>query len=258
MSGGRRPLRGHPRRRQPHRHPRPRPADEGRSGRDRRRRRRLPRRHGPEAGPGGPRGGRPPQGRVPRHARPRAPQPGLGDRQRPQARLASGSSDEDLRWSIDVIDRQLAQLVRLLDDLLDVSRIASGKIRSRDASRSNSRGSSSAPSSRSGRFVDARGHALTVVVSPEPMPLDADPTRLVQVLANLLNNAAKYTDRGGEITPDRGPGGRRARRPRPRHRRRHPARDAPRVFDLFAQVRRRARPLAGRAGDRPEPRPHAD
>jgi CheY-like chemotaxis protein/two-component sensor histidine kinase len=89
-------------------------------------------------------------------------------------------------------------MVRLIDDLLDVSRITRGKLRLRRervelASVVQSAVESSRP------LIEASGHRLTVALPPEPLLLDADPTRLAQVYSNLLTNAAKYTDRGGHI-----------------------------------------------------------
>jgi signal transduction histidine kinase/CheY-like chemotaxis protein len=97
-----------------------------------------------------------------------------------------------------MMERQLAQMVRLIDDLLDVSRITRGKLRLRrervelaEVVRSAVEGSRP--------LLEAQVHRLTVALPPEPVYLDADPTRLAQVLGNLLTNAAKYTDRGGNI-----------------------------------------------------------
>jgi CheY-like chemotaxis protein/two-component sensor histidine kinase len=101
-------------------------------------------------------------------------------------------------WSREVIDRQTQQLTRLVDDLLDVSRISRGKVELRrehivladvvsnvlDATRAR---------------VKAAGHQLRVVQPEEPIPLHADPVRLSQCLSNLLHNAFKYTPPGGHI-----------------------------------------------------------
>jgi PAS domain S-box-containing protein len=97
-----------------------------------------------------------------------------------------------------VIERQVQQMVRLIDDLLDIARITSGKLQLRKervelAAVIQSAVESSRP------FIEAQSHELTVTLPQEPIYLDADPTRLSQVFANLLTNAAKYTERGGHI-----------------------------------------------------------
>jgi signal transduction histidine kinase/ActR/RegA family two-component response regulator len=95
-------------------------------------------------------------------------------------------------------ERQVRQLVRLVDDLLDVSRITGGKIalrRERIAL-----GDVVARALETTRpLVESRGHDLTVSLPAEAVGLDADPARLAQVVANLLSNAAKYTPPGGRI-----------------------------------------------------------
>jgi PAS domain S-box-containing protein len=107
-----------------------------------------------------------------------------------------------------MMGRQLAQMVRLIDDLLDVSRITRGKLQLRKervelASAVQSAVEGSRP------LIEASAHRLTVALPPGPVWLDADPTRLAQVFANLLTNAAKYTDAGGHIrlTAERQGGG---------------------------------------------------
>ena len=97
-----------------------------------------------------------------------------------------------------MMERQLGQLVRLVDDLMDVSRITRGNMELRKervslASVIHSAIETSTP------IMDERGHHLTLTLPAEPIVVDADITRLAQVFANLLNNAAKYMDRGGEI-----------------------------------------------------------
>jgi len=97
-----------------------------------------------------------------------------------------------------MMEEQLAHMVRLIDDLLDISRITRGKIELRKkrvelAAVIQSAVESSRP------LIEASGHELTVTLPPEPIFLEADLTRLAQVFSNLLNNAAKYTDRGGRI-----------------------------------------------------------
>jgi CheY-like chemotaxis protein len=97
-----------------------------------------------------------------------------------------------------VIDRQSEHMARLLDDLLDVSRITRGKIElRREAVDLSSVVQQAADAAR--HLAEARGQVLTVQVFPKPLWLDVDPTRLHQVVENLLNNAAKYTQPGGQI-----------------------------------------------------------
>jgi signal transduction histidine kinase len=89
----------------------------------------------------------------------------------------------------------------LVDDLLDVSRIATGKLALR-RSRVDLKDMLAAAVETARPFIAARGHTLELKLPDAPMPLDADPTRIAQVFANLLNNAARYTDPGGRITID--------------------------------------------------------
>jgi signal transduction histidine kinase len=104
-----------------------------------------------------------------------------------------------LKWSRDVIDRQAAHLTRLVDDLLDISRITRGIIRL---------ASEPVPiSTVLARALEAlqpviaeHGHDLTVDCADEPVMVKGDATRLVQILGNLLNNAARYTNPGGKIS----------------------------------------------------------
>ena len=97
-----------------------------------------------------------------------------------------------------MMERQLDQMVRLVDDLMDVSRISRGKLdlklqRVDLAAVVNSAIETSRP------LLDQMGHELTVTLPEHPVFLDADLTRLAQVVLNLLNNAAKYSDRNGHI-----------------------------------------------------------
>jgi PAS domain S-box-containing protein len=106
--------------------------------------------------------------------------------------------DPKLAWCVGLVERQVTHLSRLVDDLLDVSRVSSGKIRIEpvllelntlvrlavDAARS---------------VAQSHGHALTVRVAARPIAMIGDATRLTQVVVNLLNNAVKYTPDGGEI-----------------------------------------------------------
>ena len=105
---------------------------------------------------------------------------------------------EDAGQIRDMMSRQLDHLVRLVDDLLDVSRVSQGKIELRrqrieaaDVIRSAVEASQP--------LIDSSGHSLSIDLLPEPIWLDADLTRLAQVIGNILNNAAKYTPRGGHI-----------------------------------------------------------
>jgi PAS domain S-box-containing protein len=111
---------------------------------------------------------------------------------------AKGPPVPELQWAREVIDPQAGQMARLVDDLLDVSRISRGKITLRMervelAAVVGSAVEASRP------LIEKWGHELTVVLPPDPVQLEADPARLTQVLANVLNNAAKYTDQGGQI-----------------------------------------------------------
>jgi len=110
---------------------------------------------------------------------------------------APGVGDE-AREEIEMVERQVVHLARLVDDLLDVSRISQGKIglrkeavelcqavrRAVDAVRAS---------------ADERGHTLSTSLPDEPIRLEADPTRLEQIVWNLLSNAVKYTEPGGHI-----------------------------------------------------------
>lgn len=112
-----------------------------------------------------------------------------------------GPADAQLRWSRDVIERQVRHMTRLVDDLLDVARIASGKAQLRTERIDLTTVINHAVESVRGA-IDAGGHQLALTLPSHPLLLDADPTRLSQVLANLLSNAAKYTQRGGRIAVD--------------------------------------------------------
>ena len=109
-------------------------------------------------------------------------------------------SDEPLRVARarETIERQVERMTRLVDDLLDVSRITRGRIELRDEALVLSALVARAVEA-ARPLIDERGHRLTLDLPGEPVTLNADPARLEQVLANLLNNAAKYTDVGGHI-----------------------------------------------------------
>jgi two-component system CheB/CheR fusion protein len=111
-----------------------------------------------------------------------------------QPDLTSESTEPDRAMA----ERQVIHLARLVEDLMDVARIATGKAELRkevvDLAAVARRAIDSARSA-----IDARGHLLEVELPAEPMPVDADSTRLEQIVWNLLSNATKYTDPGGTI-----------------------------------------------------------
>jgi signal transduction histidine kinase len=97
-----------------------------------------------------------------------------------------------------IMERQLAHMVRLIDDLLDVSRVSRGLIvLKRERIPLQAVVESAVETSRP--LVEAAGHRLSIEMPAKPIWLDADATRVAQVLSNVLNNAAKYTPRGGRI-----------------------------------------------------------
>src|SRR5262249_5741684 len=138
----------------------------------------------------------------------------------------------------DMIERQVTHMVRLVDDLLEVSRITRGKIELQTERVNLSRIVQNAVES-CGPLIEAGRHELTLTTPREPVEVEGDVVRLTQVVTNLLNNAAKYTPDGGHIrltverqggegiirVRDNGPG--------------IPADMRTRVFDLFTQVERR-------------------
>lgn len=144
----------------------------------------------------------------------------------------TGDISNDVR---DMMDRQLTHMVRLIDDLLDVSRVSQGKIDLRcEQITLQSVLQSAIETSRP--LIEKARHTLVLEIPGEPIFLHADLTRLAQVVSNLLNNAAKYTPEGGIITlnatiennhaivavSDNGVG--------------IPADMLPKVFELFTQV----------------------
>jgi CheY-like chemotaxis protein len=146
-----------------------------------------------------------------------------------------------------MMERQMGHMVRLIDDLLDISRINQNKMELRRARiLLNDIISNAVETARP--LIDAAEHALTVSVPAEPVYLDADLTRLAQVFGNLLTNSAKYTEHGGHIwitsevrgdnvvtwVRDTGIG---------------IAREAlPHIFDMFSQVDRRSEKSSGGLG----------
>ena len=109
-----------------------------------------------------------------------------------------GRTGEQQKRAEEIIDRQVEHMSRLLDDLLDVSRITRGKLELRKswielASIITAAVETARP------VLDAKHHALSLELPQETVRIDADPVRMAQVFANLLINAAKYTDPGGRI-----------------------------------------------------------
>ncbi|MHB1560202.1 MAG: hybrid sensor histidine kinase/response regulator [Isosphaeraceae bacterium] len=145
------------------------------------------------------------------------------------------SQAEDSSAMKGIMERQLKQLVWLVDDLLEVSRISTGRVELRIA-RVDLASILGDAVDASRPLIDRGGHELAVSLPPGPIMIDADPTRLTQVFLNLLGNAAKYSEPGGHIelsawregdevvvkVRDSGIG--------------IPAIDLPRVFDIFVQV----------------------
>ncbi|HTU68616.1 MAG TPA: CHASE3 domain-containing protein [Steroidobacteraceae bacterium] len=156
-----------------------------------------------------------------------------------QAAAMAGKPDataEQIAWCHGVIERQAAHMARLLDDLLDVSRITRGRLEVRRA-RVELRSIVESAVETARPAIDAHRHALHVELPSAPLWVDADALRIAQVLANLLTNAAKYTPPPGEIrlvgaregdqvvvrVADNGIG--------------LAADDLPRIFEMFAQVK---------------------
>jgi CheY-like chemotaxis protein len=151
------------------------------------------------------------------------------------ARLNS-PADAPFRRTIEMMDRQLNMLVHLVDDLMDVSRITTGKIELR-RERVTLREVLAASAEASRSAIDAHGHKLVIDPCAEELSVEGDFDRLTQVFSNLLSNAAKYTEPGGTIelrvaregdegvvsVADNGIG--------------IPAAALPGIFEMFSQVR---------------------
>jgi len=109
-----------------------------------------------------------------------------------------GSSEDELRWGRDIMDRQVNYLTRLTDDLFDVSRITRQKLEMQ-TERVDIGAIVNAAVESSRPLIDERGHKLIVALPKQPVYVEADRIRLVQVFMNLLTNAAKYTPQPGTI-----------------------------------------------------------
>ncbi|WP_165251115.1 ATP-binding protein [Paludisphaera soli] len=146
-----------------------------------------------------------------------------------------GGADPDSQWAGEVIERQVGHLSRLIDDLLDVSRITRAKLELK-AERIDLAAAVGDAVEITRPIVDREGHELRLELPAEPLPIHGDRTRLAQVVANLLDNASKFSERGARIdlrvarrggqvevrVEDRGAG--------------IPPEQLPRVFEMFAQV----------------------
>ncbi len=108
------------------------------------------------------------------------------------------ASQTAIQKATEIVDRQVKHVARLLDDLLDVSRITRGRIELRKSSVPLATAVAHAVDT-SRALIEAQGHSLTISLPEEPIRLEADPTRLEQILTNLLDNAAKYTPAKGQI-----------------------------------------------------------
>ena len=111
---------------------------------------------------------------------------------------ARSPSPDELQWATNIIDRQTEHMTRLVEDLLDVSRITRGKIELRQE-RVDLRAILKAAVEASGALIEKAHHTLKVSLPHESLFVDGDSTRLTQVVTNILDNAAKYTDPGGKI-----------------------------------------------------------
>jgi PAS domain S-box-containing protein len=151
--------------------------------------------------------------------------------------LWNQNAHQEVTWACDVVERQVRQMTRIVDDLLDVSRITRGKIKLQMAPVDVASIVAAAVET-SRPLIESRKHTLNIQFASQPLKITADFTRMAQVVTNLLNNAAKYTEEEGEIwlvcerdgsdasvsVRDNGAG--------------MPAEMIPTVFDLFTQADR--------------------
>ena len=137
----------------------------------------------------------------------------------------------------ETMERQMGQMVRLIDDLLDVSRITRGRLELKlEPTRLDTAIRTAIETARP--VIDGSGHRLILEGADTSLELMADPVRIAQVLSNLLNNAAKYTERGGTIRLSVVPEGRRVAITVRDSGVGIDAESLPGVFDLFSQVDR--------------------
>jgi PAS domain S-box-containing protein len=115
------------------------------------------------------------------------------------ALLQRDPSRANVEKTLSIVDRQASHMARLLDDLLDVSRITRNAVElKREPVELHSVLSAAVENARP--FIEAHLHRLAIDIDPEPLWVDGDPARLLQIVDNLLNNACKYTEDGGRIT----------------------------------------------------------
>jgi CheY-like chemotaxis protein len=112
-------------------------------------------------------------------------------------RLSDGDS-EAIDAAMEMMERQVGQMVRLVDDLLDISRISRGKIELRMEQVELASAVNDAVQA-TNALASCMDHEVAVRLPPQPILINADPTRLAQLIGNLLNNACKFTPRGGHI-----------------------------------------------------------
>ena len=163
-----------------------------------------------------------------------------------------GPADPESQWAREVIDRQVQQMTRLIDDLMDVSRISRGKIELR-RERIELANVVLGAVETSRPLIDEQGHELTLTMPPDPVIVDADEVRLTQVFMNLLTNAAKYSEKGSRIDLHRGAAGQRRGGVGEGRRHRHPRREPADHLRDVLPGRGGIVPVAGRARHRPVP-----
>jgi signal transduction histidine kinase len=113
-------------------------------------------------------------------------------------RLSPAGQAQPCGELLPMMERQLAHMARLLDDLLDVSRVANGKIELRKERIDVAQALEAAVEANK-PLIDSMGHRMSVTFPQPSVMLDADPVRVAQILSNLLNNAARYSTPGGHI-----------------------------------------------------------
>jgi signal transduction histidine kinase/CheY-like chemotaxis protein len=109
-----------------------------------------------------------------------------------------GSDDPELCWARDVVDHQVRQMAELVDDLLEISRVTTGKVRLQKEPIDVATIVAFAIET-SRPMIEILNHRLSIVLPPGPVMVEADSLRMAQVLSNLLNNAAKYSKSPGQI-----------------------------------------------------------